>query len=86
MKCHKRSQTWTDSLDKQPKLKKVHITFLTWNARSLYGAGSLMAVEKQISKYKLDLVGVQELRWDGSSTEPVGECIFFYGKGNEYST
>jgi hypothetical protein len=27
-------------------------------------------------------VGVQEVRWDGDGTEPAGEYIFFYGKGN----
>jgi hypothetical protein len=28
-------------------------------------------------------VGAQELRWDRGGTEPTGEYIFFYGKGNE---
>jgi hypothetical protein len=28
-------------------------------------------------------VGVQEVRWDGGGTEPVGEYTFFYGKINE---
>jgi hypothetical protein len=26
--------------------------------------GSLMTVSRELSKYKLDLVGVQEVRWD----------------------
>jgi hypothetical protein len=30
----------------------------------MYRAGSLMTVEKEIPKYKLDLVGVQEVRLD----------------------
>jgi hypothetical protein len=38
---------------------------------------------KEISKHKLDLVGVQEIRWDGGGTEPAGEYTFSYGKGNE---
>jgi hypothetical protein len=38
---------------------------------------------KEISKYKLDFVGVQEVRWDRGGTEPAGEYICFYGKGNE---
>jgi hypothetical protein len=42
-----------------------------------------MTVPKEISKYKLDLVGVQDVRWDRDGTEPVGEYIFFYGKQNE---
>jgi hypothetical protein len=36
-----------------------------------------------LARYKLDLVGVQEVRWEGGSTEPVGEYTFFYGKGYE---
>jgi hypothetical protein len=36
----------------------------TWKVRSLYRAGSLMTVAKEISTYKLDVVGVQEVRWD----------------------
>jgi hypothetical protein len=46
-------------------------------------AGSLREVPEEIPKCKLDLVGVQEVRWSGSGTEPAGEYTFFYGKGNE---
>jgi hypothetical protein len=35
------------------------------------------------SKYRLDLVGVQDVRWEGGGTEPAGEYTFFFGKGNE---
>jgi hypothetical protein len=45
------------------------VVFGTWNIRSMYRAGSLRAVGEEISKYKLDLVGVQEVRWDGGDTE-----------------
>jgi hypothetical protein len=38
---------------------------------------------EEISKYKLDLVGVQGVRWNGDGNEPAGEYTFFYGKGNE---
>jgi hypothetical protein len=48
----------------------------------MYTAGSLTTVAKQILKYKLDLVDLQEVRWDRGGTEPAGEYIFFYGKGN----
>jgi hypothetical protein len=34
-------------------------------------------------KYKLYLVGVQEVRWEGGGTDPEGVYTFFYGKGNE---
>jgi hypothetical protein len=42
----------------------------------MYWAGSLRAVAEEISKYKLDSVGVQEVRWDGGGTEPAGEYSF----------
>ena len=40
----------------------------TWNIRNLYRGGSLMAVAKELARYKLDLVGVQEVRWDKEGT------------------
>jgi hypothetical protein len=42
-----------------------------------------MTVLRELSRYKLDLAGVQEVRWVGGGTEPAGEYTFFYGKGNE---
>jgi hypothetical protein len=72
-----------DSLDKRPKLRKMDIRFCMWNVRNRYRAGSLMTIVKEISRYKLDLMGVQEIRWDRGGTEPAGEYTFFYGKGNE---
>jgi hypothetical protein len=38
----------------------MDMRFGTWNVRSTYGIGSLRAVAEEISKYKSDLVGVQE--------------------------
>jgi hypothetical protein len=52
-------------LNKRPKLWKMDMQFGTWNVRILYRAGLLMTVASEISKYELDLVGVQEVRWDG---------------------
>jgi exonuclease III len=42
--------------------------FGTWNVWSLYRAGSLMAAARELARYKLDLVGVQELRWEKGGT------------------
>jgi exonuclease III len=56
--------------------------FGTWNVRSLYRSGSLKTVAKELGKYKLDLVGVQEVRWDKGGTERAEDYIFFYGAGN----
>jgi hypothetical protein len=42
-----------------------------------------MTVSRELSQLKLDLVGVQEVRWEGGGTKPAREYTFFYGKGNE---
>ena len=42
-----------------------------------------MAAARELVRYKLDLVGVQELRWEKESTVKAGDYSFFYGKGNE---
>jgi exonuclease III len=59
------------------------MSFGTWNVRSIYRSGSLMTVARELAKYKLDLLGVQEARWDKEETVRAGEYIFFYGKGQE---
>jgi hypothetical protein len=60
----------------------MDMRFRMWNIRSSYRAGSLMTVSRELSRYRLDLVGVQ-VRWEGSDIKPAGEYIFFYGKENE---
>jgi hypothetical protein len=61
----------------------MDMRFGTWKVRSMYRAGSLRAVAEEISKYKLDIVGAQEVRWDRGDIKPADEYTFFYGKGNE---
>jgi hypothetical protein len=61
----------------------MDMRFGMWNIKNLYRVGSLMAVLKELSRYRLDLVGVKEVRWNCSGTEPAGEYTFFYRKGNE---
>jgi len=55
----------------------------TWNVRSLYRAGSLKAAARELVRYKLDVVGVQEVRWDKEGTVRAGDYDFFHGKRNE---
>jgi exonuclease III len=57
--------------------------FGTWNVRSLYRAGSLKTVARELGKYKLDLMGVQEVRWEKEGTESAEDYTFFNGKGNK---
>jgi hypothetical protein len=39
-----------------------------------------MTVSRELSRYRLDLVGVQEVRWEGSGTTPAGEHTFSMDK------
>ena len=55
----------------------------TLNVRSLYRPGSLKAAARELARYKLDVAGVQEVRWDKGGTVRAGNYDFFYGKGNE---
>jgi hypothetical protein len=42
-----------------------------------------MTVAKELDRYKLDLVGVQDVRWDKRGTVRAGDYNFFCGRGNE---
>jgi hypothetical protein len=42
-----------------------------------------MAAARELARYKLDLVGVQEVRWDKEGTVNIGDYGFSYGEGNE---
>ena len=53
------------------------------NVRSLHRACSFTTASRELARYKLDLVGVQEVRWEKRGTEKAGDYNFFYGKGNE---
>ena len=55
-------------LDGASRNRKRDIMLGTWNVRSLYRAGSLNAVARELTRYKLDLVGVQEVRWNKGGT------------------
>jgi len=52
--------------------------FGTRNVRSLYRSGSLTAAARELTRYKLDLVGVQEVRWDKGDTVRAGDYIYIY--------
>jgi len=55
----------------------------TRKVRSLNTARSLKAAARELARYKLDVVGVQVVRWDKGGTVRAGDYDFFYGKGNE---
>jgi hypothetical protein len=61
----------------------MDMRFGTWKVRSMNRASALRVMGEENSKYELDLVGVQEVRWDRGGIEPAGQYTFFYGKGNQ---
>jgi hypothetical protein len=55
--------------------------FGTWTVRSLYRSGSLKTVSRELAKYKLDLVGVQEVKWGKGGIEPANDYTYFHRNG-----
>jgi hypothetical protein len=51
--------------------------FGIWNVRVTYDS------VRELVRYELGLVGVQEVGWDKGGTVRAGDYTFFYGKGNE---
>jgi hypothetical protein len=60
----------------------MNMRFGTRNVRSLYRMGSLKTVARELGKYNLDLVGVQEVGWEKGGTERAEDYTFFYRQGN----
>ena len=46
--------------------RKIHreMKLGTWNVRSFYRAGFRKAAARELARYKLHVVGVQEVRWE----------------------
>jgi hypothetical protein len=60
----RKPRAWADILVRT-KQQKWDTRFGVWSVRSLYRAGSLTAAAAtELARNKLDLVGVQEVRWD----------------------
>jgi hypothetical protein len=55
--------------------RKRKILLGTWNNRSLYRAGSLTAAARELARYKLDLVGAEEVRWHKGRTVRAGTIV-----------
>jgi hypothetical protein len=66
---------------RDPNTEK-QMSFGTRNVRNFYRIGSLKTVARELGKYKLDLVGLQEVRWEKGGTDRAEDCTFLYGQGN----
>ena len=68
---HRKPRNGTDNLVRPEQRKDLR--FGTWSARRLFRARSLTAEARELARYKLDLVGVQEVRWDKWGTVRAGD-------------
>jgi hypothetical protein len=66
----------------RPQQRKRYTRFGTWKPRSLHRSDSLTAA-RELARYKLGLVGVQEVMWDKGDTIRTGDCDFFLRKMHE---
>jgi hypothetical protein len=57
------------------------IRFGTWAVKSLYRIGSLVTAAKELLNYELDLMRVQEARWEGGGTNQQENIHFSTEKG-----
>jgi hypothetical protein len=53
---------WTDPLLETKEWKR-DMRFGKWNVRRLCRSGSLTTVARELARYKLDLLGTEEVRW-----------------------
>ena len=70
-----RLRTRTENLVRQEQ-SKTDMEFGTWNVTSDYSSGSLTAAARELARYKLDLLDVQEIRWDNGGTVEEGYYNF----------
>ena len=62
---------------------KTRIGF--WNVRTLREYGKLKQVEKEMTSYKLDIMGLSEIRWKekGETKTQNGNFLIFSGVGED---
>jgi hypothetical protein len=58
----------------------LDVRFGTWNVRRLFKVGAIKSVVGELEKYKLDLVEVQEFRWEGEGYQTADQLHIFLWK------
>ena len=66
----------------RPQQTNKDMRICTWNVTNLYRTGAVTLVAQELGKYRLDLVGVQEVRLDGNGISPIGDYMLYRGKGS----
>ena len=56
----------------------------TWNVRTLYQSGKCAQAAKEMDRYKIDLLGLSEVRWNTSGITCIntGHTIIYSGNSN----
>jgi len=55
-----------------------------WNVRKLFRFCSLIGAARELARYKLDLVGVEDVRWDKGVTARARDYNFFMEKETKF--
>jgi hypothetical protein len=67
----------------QLKLRENDMRFGSFKVRSLHRTHSLKTVARELGMYKLELLGVKEVRWEKGSTERAEGYTFSCAVANE---
>jgi hypothetical protein len=58
--------------------KDLELGIGTWNIRTLFKPGALKGMIDEITRYKIPIVAIQEVRWLNSGSIQSGNSIIFY--------
>jgi len=70
-------------MDNKTGKRKFGLSFGTWNIRTLFKPGAAQCLVKEIRKYNLGMVVLQEIRWDDKGTLDLQDMNIFYGECND---
>jgi len=61
----------------------TELTFGTWNVRTLYKPGAAQSMIKEVEKYGLGIVALQEIRWKEAGSIDMGNMTILFGGCDE---
>ncbi|VVC46374.1 Endonuclease/exonuclease/phosphatase [Cinara cedri] len=83
-----RKKTYVQEPNKRPRISgakenkngnwKSEISLGTWNVGTLYSTGAAHTVTQEIGRYKLKIVAIQEIRWQGGGSLDINNYTIFY--------
>jgi exonuclease III len=69
--------------DRRKWTKGAEITLATWNIQTMLKPGKMKERMEEIDKAKIDVVAVQEIRWQGQGRIDKKDFSFFYSGPKE---